>query len=122
ARRYTTKVVHSIPASVAARLDYEGYDEDCQSLFRLVAFDQAIDETTCFFSGYPLGESKSLDELARRLVTGRQSLVTKALRASWRLDKAVTAAWSLSQAEIEFVRSEVGPHPCEYEVDAPQEK
>lgn len=122
ARRYTTKVVHSIPASVAAMLDYEGYDEDCQSLFRLVAFDQAIDETTCFFSGYPLGESKSLDELARRLVTGRQSLVTKALRASWRLDKAVTAAWSLSQAEIEFVRSEVGPHPCEYEVDAPQEK
>lgn len=122
ARRYTTKVVHSIPASVAARLSYDGYDEDCQSLFRLVAFDQAVDETTCFFSGYPLGDCGSIDELARRLIIGRQSLVTKALRASWRLDKAVTAAWSLSQAEIEFVRSEVGPHPCEYEVVAPKEK
>lgn len=122
ARRYTTKVVHSIPASVAAGLAYEGYDEDCQSLFRLVAFDQSVEETTCFFSGYPLSECKNIDELARRLVAGRQSLVTKALRASWRLDKAVTAAWGLTSSEIEFVRSEVGSHPCEYEVDAPKEK
>lgn len=122
ARRYTTKVVHSIPASVTARLSYEGYDEDCQSLFRLVAFDQAVDETTCFFSGYPLDDCRSVKELARKLIVGRQSLVTKALRASWRLDKAVTAAWNLSKAEIEFVRSEVGPHPCEYEVDAAKEK
>jgi hypothetical protein len=122
ARRYTTKVVHSIPASVAARLTYDGYDEDCQSLFRIVAFDQAVDETTCFFSGYPLSECGSIDELSRKLNIGRQSLVTKALRASWRLDGTVTDSWGLSQAEIEFVRSEVGPHPCEYKVDAPKEK
>lgn len=122
ARRYTTKVVHSIPASVAPKLTYEGYDEDCQSLFRLVALDQAVDETTCFFSGYSLNECRTLDKLACRLVLGRQSLVTKALRASWRLDEAVTAAWNLSQAEVDFVRSEVGPHPCEYEFNAPKEK
>jgi hypothetical protein len=122
ARRYTTKVVHSIPASVAARLSYDGYDEDCQSLFRLVAFDQAVDETTCFFSGYPLSDCGSIDELARKMIVERQSLVAKALRASWRLDQTVTAAWGLSQTEIEFVRSEVGSHPCEYRVDAPKEK
>jgi hypothetical protein len=118
ARRYTTKAVHSIPASVAAKLAYPEFDEDYRSLFRLVAFDQAVDETTCFFSGYSLGDCGSMDELARRLIIGRQSLVTTALRASWRLDQAVTAAWGLSRAEIEFVSSEVGRHPCEYGVAA----
>lgn len=114
ARRYTTKVVHSIPSSVIADLNYDGFDEDCQSLFRLVANDQAQDETTCFFAGYSLGKSRSLDEAARQMTAVRQRLVTEALRASFRIDTAVTQAWNLSQAEIEYVRAEVGPHPCEY--------
>ena len=121
ARRYTTKVVHSIPASVIQGLTYEGFHEDCRDLFRLVAHDQSLDETTCFFSGHPLSECRNFDEFTRRSESGRQTLVTRALRASWRIDEAVTAAWNMSSAEIDFVRSEVGPHPCEYHLDPPSD-
>jgi len=118
ARRYTTKVVHSIPAAVAANLSYDGYEQDCKDLFRPIAFNQSLDETTCFFSGYSLNESNDLDQLALNLANERQGLITKALRASWRLDQIVTKAWDLSQDEIEFVTSEVGHHPCEYRDEA----
>ncbi|MEK8089209.1 BREX-1 system adenine-specific DNA-methyltransferase PglX [Thermithiobacillus plumbiphilus] len=114
ARRYTTKVVNSIPASVISNLAYDGFDEDCDSLFRLVAYDQSLDETTCFFAGYSLSNVKNLSEAAHRITAVRQRLVTEALRASFRIDTAVTQAWNLSQAEIEYVRAEVGPHLCEY--------
>lgn len=63
ARRYTTKVVHSIPASALANLNYDGFYEDCRTLFRLVAHDQGVDETTCFFAGYPIDMSKGLGNL-----------------------------------------------------------
>jgi Eco57I restriction endonuclease. len=122
ARRYTTKVVHSIPASVVKYLDYDEFENDCRDILRVVAHDQSVDETTCFFSGYSLSRFGSIVDLAHKLVIDRQSLVTKALRASWRIDQAVTSAWNLSQSEIDFVCSEVGNHPCEYEFNNSQEK
>ncbi len=114
ARRYTTKVVHSIPSSVLKSLDYEGFDEDCRALLRVVASGQSHDETTCLFAGYPLAGYESLRALAAGMASARQSLITKALEASWRIDQAVTQAWSLTASEIRFVRQEIGPHPCEY--------
>lgn len=114
ARRYTTRVVHSIPSSVIADIDYDGFEEDCWAIFRLVANDQAQDETTCFFSGYPLRLSNGLADAAQQMAVARQRLVTEALQATFRIDTAVARSWSLSQAENEYVQSEIGPHPCEY--------
>ena len=115
ARRYTTKVVHSIPASVLKALTYPEFESDCCDLLRLVAFDQSIDESSCLFSGFDLSSANNLAQAAREVMAQRQELISKALSASWRLDEAVTAAWGLDHAEKEFVANEIGKHPCEYE-------
>lgn len=122
ARRYTTKVVNSIPASTIERIDYPEFREDCRSLFRVVAHAQSFDETTCFFSGFPLGECQGLEELSVQLSTERQRNITKALRSSYRIDTVVTKAMGLTQSEIDYVNAEIGLHPCQYNEDVSTEE
>jgi hypothetical protein len=114
ARRYTTKVVHSVPAAVLRDLDYAELEADCQTLFRMVAFDQSLEETTCFFSGIPIEGSRNLHQLTNKLATDRQELVAEALKATFRIDLAVVKAWDITSEEAAFVCAEVGPHPLEY--------
>ena len=121
ARRYTTRVVHSVPASILPSLQYPEFLEDAANIFRVVAFDLAHDETSCLFSGYLSELSSGLKSFGSTYQANRQSLITAALHSSWRLDQAVSKAWNLSIEEVEFIRGEVGLHPCEYEFEAPAE-
>ena len=114
ARRYTTRVVHSIPASILRDFEYPELTRDCDALFRLSASDQSVEETTCFFAAYPVHDSRNLSELARNLSFTRQERINQALEAAFRIDKAVSEAWGLQDDELEFVRAEIGYHPLEY--------
>lgn len=118
ARRYTTKAVHSVPASVLKSFSYVEFEEDCKTLLRLIARDLSVDETSCLFSGLPIEGSASLADMARSASAARQRLVTEALRATHRIDEMICAEWQLSDEEILFLRSEIGAHPFEYTTSA----
>jgi hypothetical protein len=118
ARRYTTKVVHSIPASILRNFDYPEFTQDCDALFRMSASDQSIEETTCFFAAFPVQGARNLSGLARNLAFARQENISRALEATFRIDKSVSSAWGLQIDELEFVRTEIGCHPLEYDRSA----
>jgi hypothetical protein len=123
ARRYTTAVVESTPASVVADLDYPGLPLDAQAILRLRAWDLAEDETSVFFAGIRnLGNVPDITQLAELVAAGRSRLVSEALAATYRIDAAVQAAWGLTANEATFVEEEIGPHPLSYAGVASEEE
>ena len=114
ARRYTTAVVHSIPAAAVISLCEDVAVGQFREVLHAKAQEFSSDEISLFFSGLPIENARDLDEVARRAARCRQREITKALRAASELDQRVSLALELTPDERQFVESEIGPHPCDY--------
>lgn len=114
ARRYTTKVVHSIPAAQVKRIGGDKFRDDRHSVLDFTEWNNSVDETTCLFVGFDLSDVKSIDDLSRQVHNTWLSKASGALEATYRIDNAVTESFEITDAELDFVNDEIGLHPCSY--------
>ena len=116
ARRYTTKVIHSIPADCVDKLAGEEYDEDRHRILSFVEWQNSIEETNCLFIGLDVSNAIGLGDLAKRHRERWARLAIDSLESTYKLDNKITDWLELTQIELDFVDAEIGPHPCSYPV------
>lgn len=114
ARRYTTAVVHSIPAASLITLREDVASGGFREVLHAKADEMSSDETSLFFSGLPVQDATRLAEVSQHAARRRQKEITSALRATSELDQRVSSALELTADERRFVEAEIGPHPCDY--------
>ena len=114
ARRYTTKVIHSIPADCVDNLAGEEFDEDRRKILSFIGWQNSIDETNCLFVGVDVSTLNSLAEVADRHRERWAALAIESLESTYSIDNSVTDWLELTPSEVEFVDAEIGPHPCSY--------
>ena len=115
ARRYTTAVVQSIPASSIPALAEKVASGQVQPLLKARAIPLVLDETSALFGGLPIDGASSLGEVSMRQQALLQTSITEALGASAEIDRFVSDHMRLSESERDFVRDEAGPHPWSYQ-------
>ncbi|MEZ5065895.1 MAG: BREX-1 system adenine-specific DNA-methyltransferase PglX [bacterium] len=114
ARRYTTAVVHSVPADAVAAVRLSVSEGGSDALLEAKAHELSLDETSLLFSGVRLGRGQGVADAASAIAVLRQRRVVDALQCAARIDRAVSNALELTPAEQQFVEEEIGPHVCEY--------
>jgi hypothetical protein len=115
ARRYTTAVIESVPAGLISGILSDESVAIAKRLFKHRLAELLADESSCHFSNLHLDSTEAtLADACAALLEQRLLNTVDAIADSERLDSVVTAAFSLTEEEFEFVENEIGPHPASY--------
>ena len=114
ARRYTTAVVHSVPADAVSSVKQVLSSGGHEAFLENKAHELSLDETSLLYSGIPLFRGQSLGDAYSAITAERQKRIENALQCIALIDRTVSDALKLSPVEQQFIDEEIGPHVWDY--------
>ena len=114
ARRYTTAVVHSVPANAVSSAKRIVTTGGYQAFLEAKAHALSLDETSLLFSGFRLRGGQSVVDAFAAITAEHQRRLANALQCIAQIDRSISDALQLTPAERRFVEEEIGPHVWDY--------
>ena len=113
ARHYKTGIINALPLPPVSATDWARLIEIGRECSFSRASEFTLDETSRLFSGFPLSEG-SWGQYCDQLLSQLEDHFVQREDLSFQAEKIAANIFNLGRAEIEYIRTDYGPHTAEF--------